>query len=233
MVLNDAGELVPVIQGVNIVQSSPVAVVPALNSTPSAYPTYTPYPTFTFVPTITVVPPSWSQSTPTMTPNAFLPSSVNWVFSYYYPALVGEDYEKYSVNCHPDNLIYSEWDASKVIGCADITASGLPWSNYLYDESYDAKYRGGVAVPFHPDTCPEIDKGVLASSCVPIYPMLSVIRVTAPIVIAGDYLVVDICPACGAYVYSHQVLFLDFLSRGLPSSVNFWDPVEVVEVVYP
>jgi hypothetical protein len=170
----------------------------------------------------------WLRGSPTPTRNAFEPYQVNWVFSYYYPPLVAQRDENpsYEVNCHSANWIWNAQN-TKVIGCADVTASGLPWSHYIM---YDAvnNFAGGVAVPYHPNTCAEFSE-----LCQPIYPMGAVLRVTEPSQIAGDYLVIDICPACSSYIDSHGVLFLDFLSDGLPPSVNFWDAVKVSEVIYP
>lgn len=202
----------------------------SLSSTPtvtmSAVPTFTPYPTYTPYPTNTPL-VDWLRGSPEPTQNSFSPSQVNWVFSYYYPPLVSqrEENPNYEVNCHVDNWIWNA-QSTRVTGCKDVTASGLPWSEYIMYNSLE--YMGGVAVPYHPDTCP-----VFSELCQPVYPMGAVIRVVSPSQIAGDYLVVDICPACSNYVQSHGVLFLDFLAEGLPPDVNFWDAVEVSEVVYP
>lgn len=204
----------------------------SLSTEPVLQPTYTPQPTYTAQPTYTPMPTftpqvDWLRGSPVPTQNSFLPSQVNWVFSYYYPPLVAEREENpaYEVNCHPDNWIWNQQN-TRVTGCKDITASGLPWSEYVMYNSLD--YMGGVAVPYHPDTCP-----VFSELCQPIYPMGAVLRVTDPPQIAGDYLVVDICPACASYIQSNGVLFLDFLAEGLPPDVNFWDRVEVSEVIYP
>ena len=125
-------------------------------------------------------------------------------------------------NCHPDNWLFADWDKehTKIIGCKDITSSGLPWSQYSFDEAVDG-YRGGVAVPFYPDTFE------------PLYPMGAVLVVDSPLVIAGRYLVIDICPACDDYIHEKGVLFLDFVAKGLPQEVTFWDAVQVSEVIYP
>jgi hypothetical protein len=196
---------------------SVAGIVPAGVGTP--YPTYTPYPTLTPYPTFT---PSvnWMQGVATVTPNSFLPSQVNFVFSYYYPALVSQ--EGMEANCSPDNYIYPDWDAekTKIIGCRDTTASGARWSQYLMNKSIDG-YKGGLAVPYYPDTL------------TPLYPMGSVFVVTSPASVAGRYLVIDICPACDDYIHTHGVLFLDFLAEGMPEGVTWWDDVEVSEVIYP
>lgn len=157
--------------------------------------------------------------TPTVTKVPFLPSQVNYVFSYYYPDLIKEDYELYKANCHPDNVIYNA--SGGVAGCKDTTASGLPWSKYKMFYTSDKRYNGGVAVPYYPNTFN------------PLYPMGSVVRVTSPEIIAGDYLVIDICPACDDFVTDRNVLFLDFVAIGLPDGVNFWTPVIVSDVFYP
>lgn len=180
--------------------------------TPQA--TYTPYPTYTaFVP--------WSFTTATVTKVPFEPSQINWVFSYYDPSRVREDFKEfgYAVNCHTDNLIYD--DMGNPVECRDTTASGLPWSKYRMYFSTDVRFAGGLAVPYYPGTYD------------PIYPMGSVVSVTSPSIIAGDYIVIDICPACDDYVAEKGVLFLDFLAKGLPEGVTFWDKVTVVGVRYP
>lgn len=187
-----------------------------LLTTQTVQPTYTFQPTYTpqatFTPSV-----DWLRGSPVPTKNSFSPDQVNWVFSYYWPALVAKDYPKYAANCHPDNILTS--NTGKVNGCKDTTASGEPWSTHLMYK--DLQYMGGVAVPYYPNTYN------------PIYPMGSVIHVSSPSIMAGDYLVLDICPACDDYISTHNVLFLDFLARGLPDNVTFWDPVKVDSVVYP
>lgn len=183
-------------------------------------PTYTPYPTMT--PYLTYTPlHRFMQLTPTVTKVPFEPSQVNWFFSYYNPDLVREDPVKYAANCHPANVLYSP-DGLRVLGCKDTTASGLPWSRFRMFYTTDTpEYMGGVAVPYYPGTLN------------PLYPMFSVLTVTEPAIIAGDYLVIDICPACDDYADSHGGLFLDFDAIGLPEGVNFWTPVFVSFVRYP
>jgi len=185
--------------------------------TNTPYPTYTPYPT----PTVYNTPlPSFTNSTPYPTQLPISPSQINFVFSYYYPDLVKDDYELYKANCHPDNIIWNEAH-DRVKGCKDITASGAKWSEHKMYKDVDVRYRGGVAVPYYPDTYN------------PLYPMFSVITVTSPPIMAGDYLVIDICPACDDYATTKNMLFLDFVAEGLPDGVTFWDEVNVSKVSYP
>jgi len=174
--------------------------------------TYTPYPTFT--PSV-----DWLRGSPTVTPNSFLPGQVNWVFSYYYPDLVGVDEQKYGANCHPDNIERNP--QGKAIRCKNTSASGLPWRDWIMYKSLDVDFVGGVAVPYYPGTYN------------PIYPMGAVVVVESPSIIAGRYLVIDICPACDDYVTSNNVLFLDFVAEGLPQGITFWDDVEISSVIYP
>lgn len=199
-----ATERVEIVQGIGVDAS-----------TPTFYPTYTPYPTQT--PLV-----DWLRGSPIPTGNSFHPSQVNFVFSYYWPPLVSRgvvDGVDYTVNCHVDNWLYSS--TGKVNGCRDITGSGLPWSAWRYDHALDSAYRGGVAVPYYPDTYNLL------------YPYGSVFHVTEPPILAGDYLVVDACPGCNLYFQSHGVLFIDFVANGLPPGVNFWDKVVVSDVTYP
>ncbi len=181
-------------------------------ATATPYPTYTPYPTFT------PIVGAWD-ATALPTHQAFEVGSVNWVFSYYYPDLVGVDEVLYGLNCHPDNVLRNK--QGRAIGCKDTTASGAPWSEYLMYHARDARFVGGVAVPYYPNTYD------------PIYPMGSILHVVDPTIMAGEYLVIDICPACDDYISSHNVLFLDFVAKGLPEGVTFWDRVTVDTVIYP
>ncbi|HRJ74677.1 MAG TPA: hypothetical protein PLX90_01705 [Anaerolineales bacterium] len=193
-----------------IILSTPMTPVP----TYTLYPTYTPQATFT--PSV-----DWLQGSPVPTKNSFEPNQVNWVFSYYYPDLVAKRHQDPSmeVNCHPDNWIWNN-QQTRVIKCKDTTASGAKWSDHLmYEDKHG--FAGGVAVPYYPNTLN------------PIYPMGSVITVTSPPIMAGDYIVIDICPACDDYINEHGVIFLDFLAKGLPDGVNFWSPVSVLKVRYP
>jgi hypothetical protein len=176
------------------------------------YPTYTPYPTFT--PSV-----GWLRGSPTVTQVSFSPGQVNWAFSYYYPDLVAEDEEKYATNCHPDNIERNL--QGKAIRCKNTSASGLGWRDWIFNQAIDHDYRGGVAVSYYPDTL------------VPLYPYGTEIIVSSPPIMAGKYLVMDLCPACDDYVRSHDVLFLDFIMRGLPDGVTFWDAVKVESVIYP
>ncbi len=139
----------------------------------------------TMTPTVapTVAPTMTPTVTPTMTPMIY-----TYAYSYYYPALGG-------VNCHPDN-----WDGDT---CADITASGVPWSAWL---------GRGVAIPY---------------SLVDYLPYGSVIRVLSPVEIAGDYTVVDLCPLCDHPSGARYLDFLDTAQRlpwGTPVDVVFHTP---------
>lgn len=181
----------------------------------------TPYPTYTIPPTQTPV-VNWLRGTAMATRQAFDVSQVNFVFSYYWPPLVAlgvRDGIDYTVNCHPDNWVYNDY--GKVKGCKDTTNSGQPWSHWQYGASWDNYYRGGIAVPYYPDT---LD---------PLYPMGTVFTVDAPAEMAGNYMVVDICPGCDNYYADKGVLFIDFLADGLPRGINFWTPIHVSQVFYP
>jgi hypothetical protein len=63
--------------------------------------------------------------------------------------------------------------------------------------------------------------------------MGTIFNVSAPAILAGRYLVMDICPACDDYYLTKNVLFLDFVARGLPAGVTFWDPIQVSSIEYP
>ncbi|MCK6566973.1 MAG: hypothetical protein HUU12_02485 [Anaerolineales bacterium] len=201
-----------------------VQVVPGINVTNQAQPSQTPYPTYTPPPTSTSS-AAWMRDTPTPEYIPLDPQTVNWVFSYYFPDLVAQRDENpaYEVNCHPDNWIYSPY--GNVIGCKNITASGEPWKSYLMDQSDFIEFRGGVAVPVYPDM--QVDWKYA------LYPAGSILTISSPIQIAGDYLVIDLCGGCNAYASSHGVMFLDFLAEGLPNGINFWDSVVIEKVTYP
>jgi hypothetical protein len=93
-------------------------------------------------------------------------------YSYYNPALGG-------INCHSAN-----WDG---IACADVTASGIRWTEYMGQ---------GVAVP--PSWL-----GVLGYG--------TVISVLDPAPIARQYTVIDICCGCEAGNWDDRRWRLDFL----------------------
>jgi hypothetical protein len=114
--------------------------------------------------------PSGPTATPTPSGPTATPALLGLAYSYYYPPLGPP-------NCHSAN-----WSDD---GCADVTASGLPWSKWL-----------GRAVALHPD---------MLAAC----PLGSVLRVYYPDVIAGDYLVLDVCPGCA----SDNRYWVDFLAR--------------------
>lgn len=196
----------PLVLQIELITSTPVPV------TPSAYL------------------PEWTGGNATVTPLPYDVRDIDFVFSYYDPSLIEEDAEKYATNCHPDNYRYRD---SGSVYCLDTTASGEKWSSWFMDKAWQEGYKGGVAVPFNPDTCPRNDELIFDVTCVPLYPMYSDLIVESPATIAGVYKVVDICPACGAYIQSHGVLFLDFLAEGMPPDVTWWSPVEVSQVVYP
>ena len=119
-------------------------------------------------PTATLAAPAATPAAPTATPAS--PLTLYAGYSYYYPPLGG-------VNC-------GTWDDNTGT-CADVTASGLPWSSYL-----------GRGVALHPD--------MLA-----VCPLMSILHVSSPVDVAGDYIVLDVCPGC--YFEGKGYLF-DFLS---------------------
>lgn len=81
--------------------------------------------------------------------------------------------------------------------CKDTTASGMSWRNNL-----------GKALAIHPDF-------------LDILPYGSVIKITSPAVIAGDYMVIDLCGGCNINGY----YYFDFLFSEMPVGVNWSDPV--------
>lgn len=191
-------------------------------------PQYTPTPINVVVNVVTATPgifitptsaASFTQQTQVPTRQAFEPIQVNWVFSYYNPWLCRDDYAAYSANCHVENLVMNE--AGKIVDIKDNTACETTWKDKFMYEFDDDRFRGSVAVPYLPGT---LDM---------IYPCGSVLHVSSPGIIAGDYLVTDICPGCDDFASSKNVLFLDFLARGLPEAVTFWDKVTVDRVTYP
>lgn len=200
-----------------------VQIVPGINVTSPA--TYTPYPTYTPPSTVTPVAP-WMRDTPTPVYIPLDPLTVNWVFSYYYPDLVAKMAEnpEYAVNCHEANWIYND-QKTRVIGCKNTTASGLPWKEYMMDRSEHIDFRGGIAVPVYPE--------MPVSWEFALYPAGTVLTISSPVQIAGDYLVIDLCGGCNAYAASHGVMFVDFVAKGLPEGVNFWDSVVIESVRYP
>lgn len=144
-----------------VVSTSPtptLPIIPTLSPTltlspipaPSPTPTPTPTPTLIPIPAIPTLPPVYAGA-----------------YSYYYPPLGG-------ANCHPAN-----WSDERQ-SCADVTASGLPWTAYI---------GRGVAIP--PSRWDAW--------------RLCVLTVLYPPTIAGDYLIIDVCPAC------EQGDYLDFL----------------------
>lgn len=191
-------------------------------------PTHTPQPTYTALPTYTPFPtPTFGSAftylTPTVTKVPFEPSQVNWVFSYYNPWLCVEDYSKWGANCHVDNLVMDA-KSGNIVDVVDTTACEVGWKDkfmYEMEASSNGRYKGSIAVPYYPDTTN------------PIYPCGASVHVESPSIMAGDYLVTDYCPACDDYVASHNVLFIDFLAKGLPEGVTFWDKVVVSQVLYP
>lgn len=93
-------------------------------------------------------------------------------YSYYDPSLGG-------INCHSAN-----WDGSK---CADTTASGIKWSDYM-----------GRGVAMAPSWLAQLGYG-------------TVIYVTSPTVLVGYYTVVDICCGCEATNWADGRFRMDFL----------------------
>jgi hypothetical protein len=98
---------------------------------------------------------------------------VEVLYSYYNPSLGG-------INCHSAN-----WDG---VRCADTTASGIRWSEYI---------GRGVAVP------PSWVSSGLGFG--------SVLRVVEPSSIAGDYTVIDLCNMCEPSYWPDGKWRLDFL----------------------
>lgn len=179
----------------------------------------TPTPTATVAATqLAQLAPIVAQGEPTSTVRYDV-ADVQWVFSYYYPDLVGVDPVKYAANCAADNVEVNPY--GKVTGCKDTTASGQSWKSHIMYHDLTSFYNGGVAVPFVPDTL------------TPIFPFGTVLRVDAPSSIAGRYLVIDLCGACDDYYQSNGVLFLDFVAKGMPVGLNWWVPVVVGDIVYP
>jgi len=108
-------------------------------------------------------------------------------YSYYDPSLGG-------VNCHSAN-----WDGMK---CADTTASGIKWSEYM---------GSGVAFPI---------------AWLQVLGYGSEIQVIDPAPIAGVYTVIDICCGCDGRNWGDGVYRIDFLNdrQALPwaAPVKFW-----------
>jgi hypothetical protein len=81
--------------------------------------------------------------------------------------------------------------------CKDTTASGMSWRNNM-----------GKALAVHPDM-------------LEILPYGSVVRVTDPAPIAGDYMVIDLCGGCNINGY----YYFDFLFYEMPVGMNWSDPL--------
>lgn len=101
-------------------------------------------------------------------------------YSYYNPDLGG-------VNCFPGNVLANG-------GCANVTASGFTWRDYI-----------GKAV-------------AVAPYWLSVWGYGSVIRVLHPDVLAGDYTIIDRCAACDkanwiAYDNRDRIDFLDTSQR--------------------
>lgn len=121
---------------------------------------------------ITPTPQATAAVTPTFAPGYY--QTVDVLYSYYNPALGG-------VNCHTDN-----WNGST---CADTTASGIRWSEYL---------GKGVAIP------PSWKAAGIGYG--------SVFHVLEPAALVGDYTVVDLCSGCEANIWPDGMYRLDFLN---------------------
>jgi len=81
--------------------------------------------------------------------------------------------------------------------CKDVTASGMSWRQNI-----------GKALAIHPDF-------------LDILPYGSVVRITSPAPIAGDYMVIDLCGGCNINGY----YYFDFLFTEMPVGMNWSDPV--------
>jgi hypothetical protein len=167
---NDSNPLLPEPSRVSVGGFGDVVVV----KTPARLVPYSP---ITITPSVT---PTSATPTPTITlsaDTAVTPSpqyqTLDFLYSYYYPPLGG-------VNCHSNN-----WTGST---CADTTASGAHWSDYV---------GRGLAVP------PSWFKAGLGFG--------SIVRVLSPDVLAGDYTVIDICCGCEADNWTDGQFRFDFL----------------------
>jgi hypothetical protein len=128
----------------------------------------------------------------TPTPNY---QEVDVEYSYYNPSLGG-------INCHSAN-----WDGHR---CADTTASGIRWSEYV---------GRGVAIP--PSW---LSDGMGYGS---------ILRVVDPGSIAGDYTVIDLCSGCEAGNWADNKWRLDFLDTAQRLTWAYPVKVLLISIVKP
>lgn len=163
------------------ISSGPTATATPEFVTATMAPTITPYPTATGLPATVTPTPAYQ--------------SVHVLYSYYNPDLGG-------VNCHSAN-----WDGSK---CADTTASGIKWSEYM---------GRGVAI------APSWYNAGLGYG--------SILRVVAPDAIAGDYTVIDLCSGCEANNWPDRQYRLDFLDDRQRLTWAYPVDLLIINVVQP
>ena len=147
--------------------------------TATPYPTYTPHPS----PTIEATPTEFNGG-----------QIYDALYSYYNPDLGGP-------NCHSAN-----WDG---VSCADTTASGIRWSQYI---------GHGAALP--PEWLAVLGYG-------------SVIRVVSPDVIAGDYTVIDMCQGCSGVNWADHQFRIDFLDTVQRLQWAYPVKFKIISVVQP
>jgi hypothetical protein len=126
--------------------------------------------------TATIIPSATPVFVRSATPS-LVPSATSQVYkvgySYYNPSLGG-------VNCHTAN-----WDG---VRCADVTSSGIRWSDYM-----------GRAVALAPSWLRVIGYG-------------TVLHVSSPAPMVGDFTVIDMCCGCEAANWSDNNFRVDFLA---------------------
>lgn len=160
----------------------------------SSGPTPTAGPLVVVIATESAAPTLEPTAVPSVTPTPAY-QEVSVLYSYYNPELGG-------VNCHSAN-----WDGSH---CADTTASGIRWSEYL---------GRGVAIP--PSW---LEAGIAYGS---------ILRVVDPSTIAGDYTVIDLCGMCETSYWPDGQWRLDFLDDRQKLSWAYPVRVLIVSVVKP
>ena len=160
----------------------------------SSGPTATAGPLVVVIATEGAAPALEPTAVPSVTPSPVY-QEVSVLYSYYNPELGG-------VNCHSAN-----WDGSH---CADTTASGIRWSEYL---------GRGVAIP--PSW---LEAGIGYGS---------ILRVIDPATIAGDYTVIDLCSLCETTYWPDGQWRLDFLDERQKLSWAYPVRVLIVSVIKP
>jgi hypothetical protein len=111
-------------------------------------------------------------------------------------------YSYYNPELGGVNCHSANWDGKH---CADTTASGIKWSDYI-----------GKAVAVPPSWyCLGLGYG-------------SILRVLTPAVLAGDYLVIDLCSGCESSNWDDGNFRMDFLDTS--QKLTWAYPVEVVVV---